>query len=51
VDRGYSPKEFVSWFEPSTADARITRLFKFEFGPLRRLPRGGGQCCTSMNKR
>ena len=27
----YSPKEFVSWFEPGTADPRITRLLKFVF--------------------
>ena len=40
VDRGYSPKHFVSLFNRDVADDRITRLFKFEFGLLRKMPRG-----------
>jgi hypothetical protein len=49
TDRGYTPKHFVSLFEPGTADAQITRLFASEFGPLHKIPRGG-QCNTSAIK-
>jgi hypothetical protein len=41
TDRGYTPKQFVSLFEPGTADGQINRLFSLEFGPPHKIPRGG----------
>ena len=44
VGRGYSPKHFVSLFDSGVADDRITRLLKYEFGPLPKMPRMGQGC-------
>jgi hypothetical protein len=49
MDIGETPKRFVSLFNPVNADDMVARRFKFQFGPIRRMPRGG-QCCTSLNK-
>jgi hypothetical protein len=49
MNKDFAPKQFVSLFNPGTANDRITRLFKYQFGPLRKVPRGG-QCCIPLNK-
>jgi hypothetical protein len=49
MDRGETPKHFVSLYNPGTADDRVAQRFKFQFGPLRKMP-SGGQCCSSLNK-
>jgi hypothetical protein len=53
LDRGYSPKQFVSLFDPRTADNRVAQMFASEFGSVRESqgPARGGQCCTCYNKR
>jgi hypothetical protein len=49
VDRGYTPEQFVSLFDPAIAASQINQLFASEFGPLHKIPRGG-QCGTSAIK-
>jgi len=49
MDRGFSPKHFVSLFDPSVADRMVKHLFKFEFGRLDKIR--GGQSYTSANNR
>jgi len=50
MDRGYTPKQFVGRFSANIADWQIKKLFSFEFGPLRKIPRGG-QCSLSINQK
>jgi hypothetical protein len=50
TDRGYTPKHFVSLFEPGIVDGQITRLFASEFGPLHKIPRGCGKYNTCAIK-
>jgi len=52
LNRGYSPKQFISLFDPRTADKEVTQMFTSEFGSSRKArgPRGG-QCCTCYTKR
>ena len=48
---GYSSKQFISLFDPTTADEEVAQMFTSEFGSSRKTrgPRGG-QCCTCYNK-
>jgi hypothetical protein len=41
MDRGYTPKHFISLFNPAVADKHINHLFASEFGSLHKIPRGG----------
>ena len=50
MDRGYTPRRFVGLFTTASADRAVSDMFASEFGPLRRLSRGG-QCCGSRSTR
>ena len=52
LDRGYSPKQFSSLFDPKTADKQVAQMFTSEFrsGHESGVP-SGGQCCTPYKKR
>jgi len=41
MDRGYTPKEFVSLFTAGIADSQISQLFIQKFGSLCGTPTGG----------
>jgi hypothetical protein len=45
MDRGMTPRQFISLFNTRHADRQLRRLFHSEFGRIRG-PRGG-QCCRS----
>jgi hypothetical protein len=49
MDRGYSPKQFISLFGQD-ADSQVSSMFTSEFGSLR-TDVCGGQCCTAWYKR
>jgi hypothetical protein len=51
LDRGYSPKQFISLFDLKSAGKQVAQRFTSDFGS-RRKTRGprGGQCCTCYNK-
>jgi len=55
LDKRYSPKQFISLFDPRTADRQVAQMFESEFGSVLESPSGpsgdGGQCCTCYNKR
>ena len=46
MERGFTPKQFVSLFTADMADHQITDLFTHEFGTLCGTRRRG-QCCTA----
>jgi Adenovirus endoprotease. len=48
TDRGYTSKQFFGLFRAATADKLVSDMFELEFGPLRRMSRGG-QCSGSRN--
>ena len=50
MDRGYTPKQFIGLLAAATADKHVSKLLESEFGPLRKVPRGG-QCSNSRHKR
>ena len=52
LDSGYSPRQFISLFDPRTADKQVAQMFTSEFGSVRE-SRGpsGGQCCTCYKKK
>ena len=49
MDRGYTPRQFVSPFDAATFDRQISRLCASDFGPLH-TKRCGGQGCTASMK-
>jgi hypothetical protein len=49
MDRSYNPKQFVSFFNTATAK-QFSTMFQSEFGPLRRVLRGG-QCSQSTHEK
>jgi hypothetical protein len=52
LDKGYSPKQLISLFDPRTADKQVAQMFASEFWSVRETSSGdSGQCCTCYNKR
>jgi hypothetical protein len=51
VDRGYTPQQFVGLLSTVDAYKLVSEMFESEFGPLHKMPRGGGQCNVSSHKR
>ena len=45
---GYTPRQFVGFFNASTADLQFSRLFTSEAGPLLTIRRGGQFCTASI---
>jgi len=46
LDRGYSPKQFVSLFDPRTADKQVAQMFTSEFGFSSKKGLRCVQCCN-----